>query len=233
MATESQVKTEVDKKITETNSETTIPYRQIRAEYDSNTITVYQAYNKQIADAAVAAQRLDASPLFKTTRMTWIKPSWAWVLYRAGYSYKDANQERILALKLSHNAFLDLLRRAELTTHDKAQAGEIRNKNNLEARKASEVVKVQWDPERTVRLDRLSYRSIQIGIPGALSKQWVEDWIVAIEDVTDRARKLKAVLDSDGEIGVQDLISQGLVPVEKAYDLPDDLKSLLRMDAIE
>ena len=31
------------------------PYKQIRAHYDSSTITVYQAYNTTIASAAVAA----------------------------------------------------------------------------------------------------------------------------------------------------------------------------------
>ncbi len=72
----------------------------IRADYDEETITVYQAYNRTIASAAVAEQKLNASPGFRTTRMTWIKPSWAWMLYRAGYSYKDPGQERILALKM-------------------------------------------------------------------------------------------------------------------------------------
>src|ERR1700761_3126194 len=91
-----------------------IPYRQIRAKYDADTITVYQAYNKSIAEAAVRDQKLDSSPLFRT-RMTWIKPSWAWMMYRAGYSYKDAGQARILAIKLSHTGFFELLRRAQLT----------------------------------------------------------------------------------------------------------------------
>src|SRR5690242_15389625 len=57
------------------------PFRQVRADYDDETITVYQAYNRAIASAAVAKQKLNASPEFLTTRMTWIKPSWAWMLY--------------------------------------------------------------------------------------------------------------------------------------------------------
>src|SRR5881628_3004655 len=73
---------------------------QIRACYDEETITVYQAYNSEIATAAVHQQKLHASPQFRLSRMTWIKPSWCWMMYRAGYSYKDKNQERILALKM-------------------------------------------------------------------------------------------------------------------------------------
>jgi hypothetical protein len=53
---------------------------EIRAVYDEETITVYQAYNAAIADAAVKHQKLNASPLFKSGRMTWIKPSWCWMM---------------------------------------------------------------------------------------------------------------------------------------------------------
>lgn len=58
-----------------------IPYRQIRALYDDETITVYQAYCPSIALAAVEHQKLNASPDFKLGRMTWIKPSWCWMMF--------------------------------------------------------------------------------------------------------------------------------------------------------
>jgi hypothetical protein len=47
--------------------------------------------------------------------MTWIKLSWCWLMYRSGYSYKDARQNRILALKLKHEDFLKILRKAKLS----------------------------------------------------------------------------------------------------------------------
>jgi Domain of unknown function (DUF4291) len=57
----------------------TVPYRQIRARQPTpETIIVYQAYSAEIADAAVAEQRLDASDAFKVGRMTWVKPSFYW-----------------------------------------------------------------------------------------------------------------------------------------------------------
>ena len=86
--------------------------RQIRANFDEETITVYQAYNSEIASSAVQHQKLSASPQFKLGRMTWIKPSWCWMMYRAGYSYKDRNQERILALKMKHDHFIELLEKS-------------------------------------------------------------------------------------------------------------------------
>jgi hypothetical protein len=87
-------------------------YREIRASYDSHFITVYQAYNSAIASTAVSTQNLSASPLYKPRRATWIKPSWCWMMYRSGYSYKDSNQSRILALKMTHENFQKLLRTA-------------------------------------------------------------------------------------------------------------------------
>ena len=62
---------------------TAIPNKQIRAVFDDDTITVYQAYSSTIATAAVENQMLSASPAFKFNRMTWVKPSWCWMMYAA------------------------------------------------------------------------------------------------------------------------------------------------------
>lgn len=207
------------------------PYRQIRALFDDETITVYQAYSAEIAIPAVEQQKLNASPAFSLTRMTWIKPSWAWMLYRSGYSYKDARQTHILALKLTHASFKNLLRRAVLS-HSSGLDSCKNAKNEGRAKPAS--VRVQWDPERTVRLERLDYRSIQIGVPGALVPDLVEG-IVEIEDVTGKARELKRTLDEDVEekAGVLDLVEKGLVPVEKEFTVDKELRQILGMIATE
>ncbi|KAK3185632.1 hypothetical protein K4F52_005497 [Lecanicillium sp. MT-2017a] len=199
------------------------PYRQVRAQYDNDTITVYQAYSAAIAEPAVAAQKLNASPDFKPTRMTWIKPSWCWMMYRAGYSYKDARQARILALRMKRSHFIGLLERGVLSTHAAAE-GDAAEGSGRD--KAAEV-RVQWDPERTPALEKLSYRSIQIGIPASLSEQWVNEWIVSIEDVTARARALKAAIDEDAAVTIETLMERGLIPVEKPFDVPEDIQSKL------
>lgn len=244
---------------------TEVPYRQIRAAYNPDTITVYQAYKAEIADPAVAEQKLHASPLFKPSRMTWIKPSWAWMLYRAGYSYKDCGQERILALHMKHEHFIELLEHGALA-HDKLDAsvdtstpsvargpdstkqlisenanitkpqkqdeGEVQTENPGQQGEVVEKpqVRVQWDPERTVRLEKLPYRSIQIGIPAAMSPKWTESMIVSIEDVTEKARELKRLLDENEDITVEELVGRGLLPVEKVFDVPEHVQRLLDMD---
>ncbi|KAK3398352.1 hypothetical protein B0T20DRAFT_437246 [Sordaria brevicollis] len=241
------------------------PTRQIRALQSESvdddgttqrqTITVYQAYPSSIAIPAITHQRLDASPDFRTTRMTWIKPSWAWMLYRSGYSYKDPGQERILAIEMKREDFLGLLGRGilthgttatggggaagEATSNDaqggartsmeerdrKAAARESKRKDRLQ----SLDVKIQWDPERTVRLDTLNYRSIQIGIPAGLIKEWAQSMIVSIEDVTDRARELKRILDERPDVTEEELAELGLLPEETEVEVPIELRSRLGM----
>lgn len=34
-------------------------------------------------------------------RMTWIKPSFLWMMYRAGWGFKDKGQRRVLAIDIS------------------------------------------------------------------------------------------------------------------------------------
>lgn len=69
----------------------------IRAVYDDKTIRIYQAYNNRIADEAIKNGTFGSS--FNRNRMTWIKPSFLWMMYRSGWATKE-NQERILAIKL-------------------------------------------------------------------------------------------------------------------------------------
>ncbi|TVY33718.1 hypothetical protein LSUB1_G007453 [Lachnellula subtilissima] len=179
------------------------PYRQIRASYDDRTITVYQAYSASIAEEAVASQKLHASPDFSFTRMTWIKPSWCWMMYRSGYSTKDARQSHILALRMTHENFHSLLAQA-VVCHGAA----------LREEEKTRPVRVQWDPERGPALEVLSYRSIQIGIGEKISRKWAEEWIESIEDVTDKALGLKKKLEDSSCINAEELIEGGWMPLE-------------------
>lgn len=196
-----------------------VPHREIRAQYDDDTITVYQAYSASIAKAAVKEQKLSASPDFSLQRMTWIKPSWAWVMYRSGYATKDARQSHILALKMTHKNFQDLLSLAVV-----CGGGALSEKDRARA------VRVQWDPERDPALAQLSYRSIQIGISKDISRKWSEEWIESIEDVTEMASKLKQVVDGEKGLDLQELVERRLVPMERPYIVPQELRDILRME---
>lgn len=62
-----------------------VEHREIRAIYDEETVTVYQAFNQAIAEAAVAANSFRApmeAGLYKAGRRTWIKLSAVWIPLR-------------------------------------------------------------------------------------------------------------------------------------------------------
>jgi hypothetical protein len=84
-------------------------------------------------------------------------------MYRSGYSYKDPGQERILAITLTQPIFSSLLRKAVVATHDTDMTDD-KMKVRRESRTGPAHMRVQWDPKRTIRLDKLPYRSIQIGV---------------------------------------------------------------------
>ncbi|WP_211209901.1 DUF4291 family protein [Uliginosibacterium gangwonense] len=69
----------------------------ILAQFDADSIYVYQAYGDAIADYALCHQRFGGT--FSYTRMSWIKPNFLWMMFRAGWASK-AGQERILAIRL-------------------------------------------------------------------------------------------------------------------------------------
>ena len=76
--------------------------RKIYAKYNDKTIRVYQAYNDKIADEAIKIGTFGEH--FSLTRMTWIKPSFLWMMYRCGWAEKE-NQERVLAIDIKREAF--------------------------------------------------------------------------------------------------------------------------------
>lgn len=145
-------------------------------------------------------------------------------MYRSGYSYKDKGQERILAIKMTHANFQRLLLEQAVVTH--GQAG------GLSDEERERGVRVQWDPERSVRIGMEEFRSIQIGIGGKICRVWAEEWIEGIEDVTERAREMKRVLDEDvGKVVTKEgLVERGVMPVERVYDVPSELRGVLKMD---
>jgi hypothetical protein len=119
---------------------------------------VWQAYNDQTADAALANGTF-VSPPFKRDRMTWIKPSFLWMMYRAGSGFKDEGQRRILAIDIGREGFEWALARS-CPSHPKPSMS-YQDWTNL---KNASPVRVQWDPERDLHLQPLSYRAIQIGV---------------------------------------------------------------------
>src|SRR4051812_44139847 len=134
--------------------------REVRAQYSDETIVVYQAYAAPIADAALAAGTFTGP--FKRERMTWVKPSFLWMMYRSGWATKPG-QERVLAVEMTRTGFDWALAHASLSHFDRQVHG---SAEEWAAQKRASPVRVQWDPERSLTLRPLPHRAIQIGLSG-------------------------------------------------------------------
>jgi hypothetical protein len=164
------------------------PQRQVRARHDEKTLVVYQAYNPAIAEAALGAGTFVAP--FRRERMTWIKPSFLWMMYRCGWATKPG-QERVLAITIARSGFEWALEHACLADYHPELYGSY---EAWQERKRVSPVRVQWDPERGVALERLDHRAIQVGLGGESVDRYVDEWIQAIEDVTPLAREIGALV---------------------------------------
>lgn len=186
-----------------------VPARQVRARYSTDTITVYQAYPPQIALPAVATGRFMAP--FKRERMTWIKPSFLWMMYRCGWATKPG-QERVLSIDITRDGFEWALARACLSHYDRDVH---RDKATWSRQLKTSPVRVQWDPERSLELKALPYRSLQVGLSGEAVHRYVDDWVVAITDITPRVHLVRDLLRSG-----DDQAAAAQLPAEHAYPLP-------------
>ena len=189
----------------------------MRAHHTESTLTVYQAYHPEIGRAAARDGRFPSS--WSRERMTWIKPSFLWMMYRCGWAMKE-NQETVLAVEISREGFAWALRHACLSHHVPGLHGEQGAwKRQLRASPA----RVQWDPERDLRLNPLPYRSLQLGLAGEATARYADEWIVGIRDVTPLAREVHARVRA-GELER----AAELLPVERPYPLEDDALAHLR-----
>ncbi len=195
-----------------------IPYRQIRAVYDNKTIRVYQAYSDAIADSALERDTF-VSPPFKMERMTWIKPSFLWMMYRAGWGKKDSGQKRILAIDITREGFEWALEHS-LLSH---QAKDYDKEEWLKIKKATPV-RIQWDPERDLHLQPLEHRAIQIGLTNEAVPLYLNEWIQNITEVTGLATEIHSLVEANNlEAAMQKL------PIEAAYPTSSKLKINLQM----
>jgi len=190
--------------------------RQIYAAYDDDGIFVYQAFTPSTVESALAKGTFGKG--FNMDRMTWIKPSFAWMLYRSGYASKT-RQEAILKIKIKHEGFLSILRQSIEATFNRDIFDEI---DDWRRSLRTSLVRHQWDPERYLTLAKHpTRRAIQIGIRGSVVYNYVNEWIINLEDVTPLAKSIQAAKQNNQLFPP--------VPEERVYPVEKDLVNSLRM----
>lgn len=190
----------------------------INALFDQNAIAVYAAFDSSIANIAVARQQL--LPPFSYDRMTWIKPSFLWLMYRSNWA-QQPGMDRILRIWVGRKEWDNALREAILTTPEPHVYPDAKQWRQF-ADKAR--IKVQWDPERDIRNQRLQHKSIQVGITAALSEQYAKQWIRRIEDLTPLTHQIRNLV-FQGKYNA----AEALLPAENAYPVDAKMAKALGM----
>lgn len=179
---------------------------EIRAEYDAHTLTVYQAYSSAIADAALGAQRFVAP--FSFGRMTWIKPSFLWLMHRSNWGQKSG-QERVLAVRIQRASWDAALAMGVLTSPERRVFADPRE---WERAFSEAKVHVQWDTERGLRGNALPTYSVQVGLSRHVIREYAATWISRIDDLTPLTKKIYAMVQSGHAER-----AKALLPRERAY----------------
>ncbi|MEI7030406.1 DUF4291 domain-containing protein [Streptomyces pratensis] len=190
------------------NAPSVPPRYEIRALHTASTVTVYQAYRPAIGLPAARDGRFPDA--WKRDRMTWIKPSFLWMMYRCGWGTKEG-QEVVLAVEIDRSGLAWALAHAELSHYvSGVHADRAAWKDSLRTAPA----RVQWDPERDLDLKPLPYRSLQLGLSGEAARRYADEWTVAVRDVTPLAREVR-----DAVRAGQRERAAALLPVETPLDL--------------
>jgi hypothetical protein len=190
--------------------------KEILANYDERGLVVYQAFEPGIVDAALEKGSFGKG--FGLERMTWIKPSFGWMLHRSSYATAH-RQERILRITLSHESFRSILEKAVLTSYKAGGVHASEDEWRIALKRSP--VRCQWDPDRNPVGRPLDRRAIQLGLSGPIVHDYVERFIIGLEDVTPLAH---AILQAKRE-GTP----LPEVPLERVYAVSDEIRHRLGM----
>jgi hypothetical protein len=152
--------------------------RHILAQFDAETVIVYQAYCPGIGRFAVENGRFGGD--FKYSRMSWIKPNFLWMMYRSQWGQAEG-PEVVLAIRLRRRFFDSLLVKAVPSSFD---AGVIGSYEDWASAVARSDVRLQWDPDHLPTGEKCERRAIQLGLRGAALEAFGKREIVQVIDIS-------------------------------------------------
>ncbi len=161
------------------------------AQFDADSVYVYQAYRLSISQFAVEHQKFGGD--FSFRRMSWIKPNFLWMMYRSGWATKEG-QEHILAVRLRRTFFDELLRFVVPSGFDSHRFA---TRDEWQRAVASSEVRLQWDPDHDPTGKPVERRAVQLGLRGATLRRYGELELISIEDITPFVAEQRERLSDD------------------------------------
>jgi hypothetical protein len=160
--------------------------RHILAQFDDESVIVYQAYRPAIGH--FAARNGSFGGEFRLSRMSWIKPNFLWMMYRCGWASKEG-QEVVLAVRLRRSAFDEILRAA---VHSTFVPEIYQDEASWKAEVARSAVRLQWDPDHLPSGAPVARRAIQLGLRGDALASYAREWLRGIEDISQFVQEQRA-----------------------------------------
>ena len=182
----------------------------ILAQYDDDTIIVYQAYRPSIG--LYAAERGTFGADFSYSRMSWVKPNFLWMMYRSGWGTKDG-QEVTLGLRLRRAFFDSLLAQAVPSSWDRE---EFATEEQWSRAVGQSSVRLQWDPDHHPSGAKLERRAIQLGLRGEVLEAYGRRELIEVTDLSEFVAEQRERFSSGG-------ISELVTPRERIYRPADSL----------
>ncbi len=152
--------------------------RHILAQFDDDTIVVYQAYRPEIGKFAVEKGHFGGE--FKYSRMSWIKPNFLWMMYRSQWGQSEG-QEVVLAVRLRRTFFDSLLAQAVPSSFD---SDAFTSRDEWAAAVERSDVRLQWDPDHMPNGEKCERRAIQLGLRGAALEAYGKREAIQIIDMS-------------------------------------------------
>lgn len=194
--------------------------RFILANYDEESIVVYQAYGTAIGH--FAAQHGYFGGDFRLTRMSWIKPNFLWMMHRSGWASKQG-QEVVLAIRIQRSAFDLILSQA---VHSSYNQRLYQSRAAWQRQVAESDVRLQWDPDHGPSGEKLERRAIQLGLRNEILRSYAREWIIEIIDLSEFVRQQREHRAPPSREQLQ-------VPRERPYPLScENTKRRLQLDSL-
>ena len=151
----------------------------ILAQFDDETIIVYQAYRPEIGRFAVEKGFFGGE--FKYSRMSWIKPNFLWMMYRSQWGQSEG-QEVVLALRIKRRFFDSLLTQAVPSSFDSQKFA---SRDEWTAAVEKSDVRLQWAPDQMPNGEKCERRAIQLGLRGQTLEDYGKRELVEVIDMSD------------------------------------------------
>jgi hypothetical protein len=108
-----------------------------------------------------------------------------------------------------------------LTSYDQAAHGSF---ESWRTQFAKAIVHVQWDPERSIHGKKLTHRSIQVGLSREIIREFTDEWVLEIKDLTPLVKKVRALY-----LAGHHAKASKQLPPEKVFPVDEEIMAQLGM----